>query len=155
MRGGCGPWRVCAGSPSGGSFSELRSERAQPGQLRSAQKTGSATFTDLDRAASSYPSSPSSSTDEGSKSLMTVDTSSAVLATIFVCQLLGAAICLRGPQRTVANSSELHQNLCETLESRRTPAKLGECRQNLAEMRVAERLSTNLRDPHRTFENLG
>ena len=37
------------------------------------------------------------------------------------------------PSRTSANlselnSSELHQNLCETLESRRTLTKLGECR---------------------------
>ena len=98
---------------------------------------------------------PSSSTDEGSKSHMTVDTGSAMLAKIFVCQLSGAAIYLRGPQRTVANSSELHQNLSETLESRRTLTKLGECRQNLACMRVPGRLSANLRDPQRTFENLG
>ena len=75
--------------------------------------------TDLDRAASSYPSSPSSSTDEGSKSLMTVDTGSAVLATIFVCQLSGAVIYLRGPQRTSANCGELQRTSPEPLRNSR------------------------------------
>ena len=105
--------------PSGGAFSELRSERAHPGQLRSAQKSGSAKGTDLNRAASSYPSSPSSSTDEGSKSLVTVDTGSAVLATIFVHQLSGAVIYLRGPQRTSANCGELQRTSPEPLRNSR------------------------------------